>query len=44
MSVYQVIKCPKDNLALSNCAIISPNDFQNSKYAIMDNTFIFTLK
>ena len=30
----KAVKCPSDELSLTNCAIVHPNEYDNVKYAI----------
>ncbi|CAB4256840.1 similar to Saccharomyces cerevisiae YBR080C SEC18 ATPase required for vesicular transport between ER and Golgi, the 'priming' step in homotypic vacuole fusion, autophagy, and protein secretion [Maudiozyma barnettii] len=39
-----VANCPNNNLALANVASVSPNDFPDNIYVIIDNLFVYTTK
>ncbi|CAI1914216.1 hypothetical protein SEUBUCD650_0D02900 [Saccharomyces eubayanus] len=40
----QVSNCPNNSYALANVAAVSPNDFPNNIYIIIDNLFVFTTR
>lgn len=40
----QVSNCPNNSYALANVAAVSPNDFPNNIYVIIDNLFVFTTR
>ncbi|SMN21838.1 similar to Saccharomyces cerevisiae YBR080C SEC18 ATPase required for vesicular transport between ER and Golgi [Maudiozyma saulgeensis] len=39
-----VANCPNNTLALANVASVSPNDFPDNIYVIIDNLFVYTTK
>ncbi|PTN17792.1 AAA family ATPase SEC18 [Saccharomyces cerevisiae] len=40
----KVSNCPNNSYALANVAAVSPNDFPNNIYIIIDNLFVFTTR
>lgn len=43
--VFRVSKCPNETLALTNCLIVHPRDFDlKTRYVIVDGQFYFNIK
>lgn len=41
---YEVVGCPSDQLALSNCLIVHPNDFPDGQPVLVKRAFGITVK
>ncbi|KAL7752784.1 transport between ER and Golgi ATPase protein [Sorochytrium milnesiophthora] len=43
--LLRVVKCPSEGLALTNCLIVSPQDFDaHCRYVVLNGTHIFTVR
>ena len=43
-SRFDVAACPSNALALSNCIIVNPNDFQNGQHVVVNGAFGLTAR
>ncbi|KAK7470300.1 transport between ER and Golgi ATPase protein [Stygiomarasmius scandens] len=41
---YSVVACPSDSLALSNCLIVHPSDFQQGSHVLVNGSFVLTAR
>ncbi|KAG6866108.1 hypothetical protein C0991_008415 [Blastosporella zonata] len=41
---YEVVACPNDSLALTNCLIVYPSDFQQGQHVLIKDGFVLTIR
>ncbi|KAG2013221.1 vesicular-fusion protein sec18 [Coprinopsis cinerea AmutBmut pab1-1] len=41
---FEILSCPSDALALSNCLIVNPSDFQDGQHVLVNGNFVLTTR